>query len=146
MTAATTDAARGGGSQTWPAALTWTGRGITGLVGLFMAFDVAIKLLNPPMVDQIMAPLGWPRGYGPPIGVLELALTGLYLVPRTAVIGAILLTGLCGGAIATHLRVGDSLFSHILFGLYLGVLAWTGLWLRSPALRALTPVARPGLA
>ncbi len=66
----------------------------------------------------------------------------LYAVPRTAVLGAIVTTGLLGGAIASHLRNGDPLFSHVLFGVYVGLLAWGGLWLRDPRLRALIPVRR----
>jgi hypothetical protein len=68
--------------------------------------------------------------------------TALYAWPRTAVLGAILLTGLFGGAIASHLRLGDPLFSHTLFGVYLGMLMWGGLWFRDPALRALLPLGR----
>ena len=71
------------------------------------------------------------------LGLLLLVCTVLYLLPRTAVLGAILITGFLGGAVATHLRVGSPLFSHVLFGVYLGVLIWGGLWLREPRLRAL---------
>jgi hypothetical protein len=74
--------------------------------------------------------------------VLELVLITLYAIPRTSVLGAILLTALLGGATATHVRIGDPLFSHILFGVYLGIFAWGGLWLRNAALRAVMPLAR----
>jgi hypothetical protein len=73
------------------------------------------------------------------LGVLTLLCTALYAWPRTAVLGAILLTGYMGGAMATHLRVGSPLFSHLLFGFYLGLMIWGGLWLREPRLRALIP-------
>ena len=75
------------------------------------------------------------------MGLLLLAITALYAWPRTAVLGAVLLTGYLGGAVATHLRVGDPLFSHILFGVYLGIALWGGLWLRDGRVRALLPVA-----
>jgi hypothetical protein len=73
------------------------------------------------------------------IGLLELTFTLLYLIPRTSVLGAVLMTGLLGGAMATHIRVGSPLFSHELFGIYLALFMWGGLWLRSPALRAVFP-------
>ena len=89
-----------------------------------------------------MLQLGYPRGMGFWIGVLETILLVLYVVPRTSVLGAILFMGVFGGAIASHLRVGDPLFSHDLFGVYLGAVMWGGLWLRDPALRAVFPVRR----
>jgi hypothetical protein len=89
-----------------------------------------------------MAGLGWPAGSGRAIGALELVLLALYLAPRTAVLGAVLMTGLLGGAVATHVRIGDPLFSHVLFGVYLGLFAWGGLWLRDRRLRGLMPLAR----
>ena len=76
-----------------------------------------------------------------PLGVLELLILALYLTPRTAVLGAVILTGLLGGAVATHLRLMDPLFSHVLFGVYVGVLAWGGLYLRETRLRELLPLA-----
>ncbi len=89
-----------------------------------------------------MAQFGYAAGMGFWIGVPEITLLILYLVPRTAILGAVLFTGLFGGTVATHLRVGDPVFSHVLFGVYLGVLAWGGLWLRDDKLRALFPVRR----
>jgi len=74
------------------------------------------------------------------LGVILLASTALYAYPRTAILGAILLTGYLGGAVAAHLRLDDPLFTHVLFGVYLGALAWGGLWLRDPALRAVFPL------
>lgn len=119
----------------------WIGRLLSALVVAFLLFDAAIKLLALPVVTQTMADLGYPgtvalaRG----LGVLTLACAMLYAYPRTAVLGAILLTGLLGGAMASHLRIGNPLFTHFLFGAYLGVLAWGGLYLREPRLRALVP-------
>lgn len=117
---------------------------LTGLFGLFMTFDVAIKLLDLPVVGETLGALGWPAGMARGIGVLQLVLLVLYLVPRTAVLGAVLLTGMLGGAVATHLRVGSPLLSHTLFGVYLGLLAWGGLLLRDARLRAVFPFAERG--
>lgn len=122
----------------------WTGRIFSGLVILFLLFDGIIKLIPLPVVTETMAQLGYPgtvalaRG----LGVLTLVCVGLYAWPRTSTLGAILLTGLLGGAMATHLRIGSPLFSHLLFGAYLGLLAWGGLFLRDPRLRALLPWRR----
>jgi hypothetical protein len=123
-------------------AMRWTGWALTGLFVLFMLFDVTVKWLDLQMVDDAMLQLGYPRGAGFWIGVLETILLVLYVVPRTSVLGAILFMGVFGGAIASHLRVGDPLFSHDLFGVYLGAVMWGGLWLRDPALRAVFPLRR----
>lgn len=120
-----------------------TGRALSGLVVLFLVFDGAIKLVPIQPVTDTLMQLGYPgdasmaRG----LGVLTLACAALYAWPRTSVLGAILVTGLLGGAMATHLRVGSPLFSHLLFGFYLGVAAWGGLYLRSSRLRALFPLS-----
>ncbi|NJO22898.1 MAG: DoxX family protein [Sphingomonadales bacterium] len=121
----------------------WTGRTLTGLFALFMlGASVAPKLLHMPIAEEIMAQLGWPAGYAFMIGLVELACVVLYLIPRTSVLGAVLMMALLGGAMATQIRAGSPLFSHILFSLYLGLFMWGGLWLRNPQLRALFPVAR----
>ncbi len=120
--------------------MTWTGWALTGLVVLFMAMDTSMKLLDLPQVRTATLQLGWPLALDRTLGIIDLVCLVLYAVPRTAVLGAILTTGLCGGAIAAHLRLGDPLFSHVLFGVYIGVMAWGGLWLRDPRLRALTPL------
>ena len=86
--------------------------------------------------------LGWSMVLMPALGTLLLVLVALYAAPRTSVLGALLLTGYLGGAVATHVRVGDPLFSHVLFSIYLGLFMWGGLWLRDPALRALFPWRR----
>jgi hypothetical protein len=117
----------------------WTGLVMSGLVIAFLLFDAAIKLVPITPVTETMAALGYPPGLERGLGILVLLCTLLYAVPRTAVLGAILLTGLFGGAMATHLRVGSPLFSHLLFGLYLGLLVWGGLYLRDARLRALIP-------
>lgn len=121
----------------------WTGRVLTGLFALFMlGASISPKLLRMPVAEETMAQLGWPAGYAFMIGLIELACLVLYLIPRTAVLGAVLMMGLLGGAMATQIRVGSPLFSHVLFSLYLGLFMWGGLWLRDGRLRALFPVAR----
>lgn len=122
-----------------PKAMLWAGYVISGLVVLFLLFDAGIKLVELDIVKQTMAELGYPSDVAFGLGVLTLACTLLYVVPQTSVLGAILLTGYLGGAIATHLRVGSPVFSHLLFGGYLGLMIWAGLFLRDPKLRALIP-------
>ena len=123
---------------------TWTGRIVSGLVVAFLLVDGAIKLVPIAVVTETMAQLGWPASdtLARVLGVLTLAGTILYALPRTSVLGAILLTGYLGGAIATHVRVGSPLFSHTLFGVYLGLMIWGGLWLRNTTLRELMPLQR----
>jgi len=121
-----------------------TGWALSGLALAFFAMDGAIKLFAQPMVAEASAPLGWPTDPGT-IYMLAALLLGsalLYAIPRTAVLGAILLTGYLGGAVATHVRVGDPLFTHTLFGVYIGIVVWGGLWFRDPRLRALIPLRR----
>jgi len=123
-------------------AMRFTGYALTGAFTLFMLFDVGIKLIRHPLVEETMRQLGFPGGLGFPIGVIEAICLVLYLVRRTAVLGAVLFMGIFGGGIATHLRHADPLFSHVLFGVYLGLFMWGGLWLRDPDLRAVFPVRR----
>jgi hypothetical protein len=120
----------------------WSGRVMTGIVALFLALDAGMKLLQLDAVREAMAPLGYPAGLGLVIGLIEAVCLLLYVVPQTAVLGAILLTGLLGGSAAAHLRVGDPLFTHVLFGVYVGIFAWGGLYLRDEKLRALIPLRR----
>jgi hypothetical protein len=115
---------------------------MSGLVVAFMVFDGTMKLVPLDVVIKATAAIGYPpspnfiRG----LGIVSLICTGLYAVPRTAVLGAILLTGYMGGAVASHLRLEDPLFTHVLFGVYLGLLLWGGLYLRDERIRALLPV------
>ena len=118
----------------------WAGWILTVLVVVFMAMDATMKLMDLPQVRAATLQLGWPLALDRTLGIIDLACLVLYAFPRTAVLGAILTTGLCGGAVAAHLRLGDPLFSHVLFGVYIGVMAWAGLWLRDPKLRALLPL------
>ncbi len=123
--------------------MVWTGRVLSALFALFILGASALpKLAGMPVAEETMAQLGWPAGYAFAIGVVELALVVLYLVPRTSVLGAVLFMGLLGGAMATQIRAGSPLFSHQLFSIYLGLVMWGGLWLRDPALRALFPFRR----
>jgi len=118
----------------------WVGWVLTGLFALFMAgASITPKLAGMPIAEETLAQLGWPPGYALMIGVIELTCLVLYLFPRTSVFGAVVFTALLGGAMATQIRAGSPLFSHILFGVYLGLFMWCGLWLRDPALRALFP-------
>jgi hypothetical protein len=117
-----------------------TGWAMSGLVILFMVFDAVGKLIVMTPVIEATRQLGYPEDLIRPLGVIALACALLYAVPRTAVLGAILLTAFLGGAVASHLRLGDPLFSHVLFGVYVGLLAWGGLFLRDARLRALIPL------
>jgi len=116
------------------------------LTGLFTVFllgaSIAPKLLGMPIAEETMQQLGWPPGYVFMIGIIEFVCLALYLYPRTNVLGAVLFTALLGGAMATHIRANSPLFNHILFGVYLGVFVWGGLWLRDPAVRRLFPWRR----
>jgi hypothetical protein len=123
----------------------WTGRVLSGLVILFLTVDGAIKLVPIQPVIDSMRELGYPTSvsFARFIGVVTLVGTVLYAWPRTSLLGAVLLTGLMGGAIATHLRLDHPLFSHTLFGIYLGLFLWGGLWLRDERLRQVLPISRP---
>lgn len=117
----------------------WAGRILTGLGGAFMLFDGGFKLVTPmpqPVIDSFNQ-LGYNPSISTTLGILGLTCTILYLIPRTAVLGAILLTGYFGGAIATHLRIEQPLFTHVLFPTYVAILVWGGLFLRDERVRAL---------
>ena len=116
----------------------WTGRVLSGIGVLFMTFDGLAKVLDliPPEAKAANS-LGWSEHSLPLIGVIALLCTALYLIPRTALLGAILLTGYFGGAIASHVRVDSPLFSHTLFPVYIAALFWVGLYLRDTRVSAL---------
>jgi len=119
--------------------MTTAGYVLTGLFALFMlGASIAPKLLRMPVASETLIELGWPD-YTLMIGLFELAFVVLYLIPRTSVLGAVLMTALLGGAMATQIRVGSPLFSHTLFSVYLALFMWGGLWLRNPTLRSLFP-------
>lgn len=118
----------------------WTGRVMSGLAATFLLLDAVMKLAQPaPVVEATVHQLGFPAGTIPGIGVVLLLATFVYMIPRTAVLGAILLTGYLGGAIAVQVRVGHPVFSETLFPLYVAALVWGGLYLRERRLRALVP-------
>jgi hypothetical protein len=122
----------------------WTGRVSSGLVILFLLFDGVIKLVPWPIVTETMDKIGYgsSESLARSLGAITLVCTILYAIPPTSILGAILLTGYLGGAMASHLRIGSPLFSHTLFGLYLGLMVWGGLWLRDRSLRSLIPFRR----
>lgn len=118
----------------------WAGRVMSGLVVTFMlGASVFPKLFLPAVAEEAMDPLGWGPHHILLLAALEVACTVTYAIPRTAPLGAVLLTGLLGGAIAAHVRVGNPLLTHTLFPLWVGILAWGGLWLRDARIRALAP-------
>jgi DoxX-like family len=117
----------------------WAGVTLSGLAVAFLLFDAAMKIVKIAPVVEASARVGFSEGTLRPIGLTLLACVILYLVPRTAILGAVLLTGYLGGAIATHVRLGDPLFSHTLFPIYFGVFIWGGLFLRDARVRAIAP-------
>lgn len=120
----------------------WAGRILSGLSVLFLTFDVVIHIMKPAPVIKGFTDLGWSPSLAVPLGIIELTCLVLYLIPRTSVLGAILLTGYLGGAVATNLRVAAPLFGNILFPVYVGVFLWGGLYLRDNALREVFPIRR----
>jgi len=120
----------------------WAGRIMSALAVLFLMFDGVIHVLKPAPVVQGFTDLGWSPTLAVPLGIIELVCLALYLIPRTSVLGAVLLTGYLGGAVATNLRVGAPLVSNTLFPIYVAVFLWGGLYLRDNALRAVFPVRR----
>lgn len=120
----------------------WAGRIMGAIAVLFLVFDSVIKLLKlAPAVEGTIT-LGYPGTAIVGIGILELACLAVYVIPRTSVFGAVLLTGYLGGAVATHVRVGNPLFTHILFPTYVALLLWGALYLRDARLRAIVPLRR----
>lgn len=118
----------------------WTGRILSGIALAFLAMDAVMKLLRVPAAVEGTSELGFPTDVLFTLGVLQVACWIVYVVPRTAVLGAILWTGYLGGAVATHVRIGHPLFSHTLFPVYVALLLWGGLWLRDARVRALLPL------
>lgn len=115
----------------------WAGRAISALAVLFLLFDGVMKLLKPVPVVESFERLGYPDDVSIGLGILQLACLALYVVPRTATLGAVLITGYLGGAISTHLRIGDPWLSHTLFPIYVGAVVWLGLYLRDGRLQRL---------
>jgi hypothetical protein len=115
----------------------WTGRALSAISVLFLTFDAAAKLLMLPPVVEGSRQLGYPPNVIVGLGAVLLAAVALYALPATSVLGALLLTGYLGGAVATHVRVGNPLFTHVLFPTYVAALIWGGLFLRDERVRAL---------
>lgn len=115
----------------------WTGRVLSAIAVLFLTFDAAIKLLAVPEAVSGTTQLGWQPHHLPILGAIQVVCLVVYLIPRTAPVGAILWTGYLGGAIATHLRLDNPLFTHVLFPTYVAALLWGGLYLRDRRVRAL---------
>ena len=128
--------------QTAPVSTTglWAGRIISALVVLFMLFDSSVKLMKLAPAVEGTTKLGYPVSIVLPLGIVLFVCTVLYAIPRTSILGAILLTGYLGGAVATNVRVGNPLLGYVLFPVYVGVLLWLGLFLRDTRLRALIPM------
>lgn len=127
-------------SRKW---MRWAGWGMSGLMIAFLLFDSLSKLALESHVVAATTQIGYPLEVIRPLGAICLVCTILYAIPRTAVLGAVLLTGYLGGAIASKVRIEDPLLSSTLFGVYFGLLVWGGLWLRDDKLRALMPVRAP---
>lgn len=134
---AATTSANGGSART-----RWVGRILSGIAVLFLTFDLSIKLAGAKEAVDGTVQLGWLPHHLPILGVIEIVCLVLYLIPRTAPLGAVLWTGYLGGAIATHLRVDNPLLSHTLFPIYVAALIWGGLYLRDTRVRALLQPAR----
>jgi hypothetical protein len=120
----------------------WTARIMGGLVIAFMLFDSIFKFIPNEQVTAGTLELGYQAHHIPVMGTLGLLSILLFIIPRTQILGAVLLTGYFGGVIATHLRLDNPLFSHILFPVYLAVLAWGSLWLKNEQLRKLFPIRK----
>lgn len=112
----------------------WTGRVLTGLSGAFLIFDASMKLFKPPLVVEATVHLGYPESTIVGMGVVLLACTLLYLIPRTSILGAVLLTGYLGGAVATNVRAEQPMF-NVVFPVIFACIAWGGLWLRDKRLK-----------
>lgn len=120
----------------------WTGRVLSGLAALFLLFDSTGKLLQVQPVIDGTGQLGYPPDIVFSLGVILLSCVLAYVIPRTSMLGALLLTGYLGGAVATHVRVENPLFSHVLFPVYVAAVLWGGLLLRDPRLGAFLPFRR----
>ena len=120
----------------------WAGRVASGIAVLFLTFDATMKLFQVEGALKASGDLGFSPDVVFALGVIQAACLVVYLIPRTAVLGAVLWTGYLGGAIASHVRVGNPLFSHQLFPIYVALLLWGGLWLRDARLRSIFPVRR----
>jgi DoxX-like family len=127
---------------TSPSKTIWIGRVLSALAILFLLFDAIVKLLQLQVAVDGTTQLGYPASLVFGIGVVEIVCLAVHVIPQTSVFGAILFTGYLGGAIATHVRIGSPLFTHVLFPIYVAVLLWGGLYAREDRLRSLIPIRR----
>jgi hypothetical protein len=127
-------------SETTPKKRSWAGIVISAIPTLFLLMDAVGKLFKPEPVVTGTIELGYPETVILPLGITLLICTILYAIPMTSILGAVLLTGYLGGAVATHVRVGNPVFTHMLFPVYLGIMIWLGLYLRDVRLRSLIPL------
>jgi hypothetical protein len=116
----------------------WVGRGLSALAAFPFLMSAGMKFVGGPQMAQGWAHFGWPESMAITVGILELGSVVLYLIPQVSVLGAIVLTGYLGGAIATHLRLQEAVYVHVVIGL----LIWGGLYLREPRLKALLPIRK----
>ncbi|MGH9458728.1 MAG: DoxX family protein [Thermoanaerobaculia bacterium] len=115
----------------------WTGRVLSAVAVLFLAMDAAMKLFAAPAAVAGTQQLGYPVSVVVPLGIIQVVCLIVYLVPRTSIFGAVLWTGYLGGAVATHVRLENPLFTHVLFPIYIALLLWGGLWLRDQRMRVM---------
>jgi hypothetical protein len=120
----------------------WAGRIVSALPVLFLLFDGVIHVMRIPAVVEGFAKAGFPISTAVPLGIIEIICIVLYVIPRTSVLGAILLTGYLGGAVATNVRQQLPMLGYVLFPVYVGVFIWGGLWLRDDRIRSLIPLTR----
>ena len=120
----------------------WAGRIVSALAALFLLFDGTIHIMRIPAVVEGFAKAGFPISTALPLGIIEIICIVLYVIPRTSVLGAILLTGYLGGAVATNVRQQLPMLGYVLFPVYVGVFIWGGLWLRDDRIRSLIPLTR----
>ena len=118
----------------------WAGRIITGLVAAFLVFDAVIHMMKPAPVVEAFAKLNFPIRFAVPMGIIELVCILLYVIPCTSILGAILLTGYLGGAIAIQLPTSNPFFGEVLFPGYIAVFLWAGIYLRDERLRTMVPL------
>jgi hypothetical protein len=120
----------------------WTGRIVSWVIAALLLLDAVMKVLQVPQVMEGTVKVGYPAGTVRPIGIILLLCLICYVIPRTSVLGAILLTGYLGGAVATNVRISTPLFSYTLIPMYVGVLVWGGLFLQDEGVRALIPLQK----
>src|ERR1700742_2480842 len=125
------------GSRVESKKMLWTGRVVSGVISLLLLLDAVMKIMKVPQVMEGTVKVGYPASAVLPIGIILLVCLICYVIPRTSVLGAILLTGYLGGAVATNVRISSPLFSYVLVPVYVGVLVWSGLFLQDERLRAL---------